>query len=112
MLTKLTVLTQKRAFSFRELGPSYVIDRPSQMAWWGTPAMSTPVDVRPLRARKRLNCCLRACNSSPHECFELGNRLRKTGPSTNSKRKAPGAVAAHRGFLVQRQSRIWRIVIV
>jgi hypothetical protein len=57
MLTKLTVLTQKRAFSFRELGPSYVIDRPSQMAWWGTPAMSTPADVQPLRASKRRNCC-------------------------------------------------------
>jgi hypothetical protein len=41
------------AKSFRERGPSCVIDRPSQMA--STPAMSTPVE--PLRASKKRNCC-------------------------------------------------------
>jgi hypothetical protein len=59
----------------------------------------------------------RACNSSPHECFELGvgssaraTRLpmatvfQKTGPSANSKEK-PGSHGSSPGLLVQRQSR-------
>jgi hypothetical protein len=41
-----------------------------------------------------------------------GNRLSKNGAIRKFKRKAPAAAAAHRGFLVQRQSRVWRIVIV
>jgi hypothetical protein len=99
MLTKLTVLTQKRVFSFRELGPSYVIDRPSHARYVDPCRRSASA-----RQQEAQLLSLRACNSSPHECFELGvgssaraarlpmaTVLRKNRAIRKFKRKAPAS---------------------
>jgi hypothetical protein len=59
------------AKSFRERGPSCVIDRPSQMAWRVHARYVDPCRASARQQEAQL-LSLRACNSSPRECFELG----------------------------------------